>query len=909
MMPNQTLPDPSGERLQSITDQDLILPLSSAEATLARVGGKGANLAILTCAGFQVPPGFMITTDAYRSFVSANQIGARLLSLAEAVSPDDPAALEATSEEIRLLFTNGKLPTKISEAILAAYESLSPTAGGHPPVAVRSSATAEDLPGLSFAGQQDTYLNIVGSEALIEAVISCWGSLWTARAMGYRARNHISPSDVALAVVVQAMIPSEVSGILFTANPLTGHRGETVIDASFGLGEAIVSGQVEPDHYVVNQSEKCITSRKLGAKALAILPRSEGGTESVTHDKKEQQALSDTQILDLARVAQRVAEHFGSPQDIEWAWAGGQLYLLQSRPITSLYPVPDSLLQSKNLRVLFSLNAVQGVVEPFTPLGQDIFPVVIFGILRAFGIQRPVRDMLIVAGGRLHVDATDMLSDKQLRKPMMTLLANTDPAAAKAVQALITSERLPTRRVLSLSSIFRLIVGAWPIITGAVMSWFRPEFMRTHAIKKADHYVARMQQAMDNATSLETRLKVLDQFGPNSFKDVNFIIAPVMLPGVAAQSMIDRWLMAWAGAEPGTGRQLMRGVPGNPTTEMDLKLWSVAQAIRSDPTAKALFRSQNADTLAKAYQSGDLSPVAQEGIKAFFAEYGQRAVGEIDMGRPRWREDPRSIIQNLSSYLQIDDSNLGPDHIFQKAGAEAEKLTTEYFTQVRQKKGRVHAYLFRAAIRRMRLLGGLREMPKFYMIKIFDLLRTAFLKSGQDLVTQGKLEHAEDIFFIPLDTLRSFVKGTPDGLKAVVNRGRADYTRELARRQIPRLLLSTGEVFYQGVSRGGTNDLVGDGVSPGTVEGKVRVVHDPRGVRLEPGEILVCPATDPGWTPLFLSAGGLVMELGGMMTHGSVVAREYGIPAVVGVHEATKHLKTGQRVHVDGTQGTVTILE
>jgi rifampicin phosphotransferase len=891
---------------------EIILPLSSDEATLARAGGKGANLAALIGAGFEVPPGFIVTTDAYRTFVSANQIGSRLQDLAQSVSPDDPLALETTSQEIRSMFTGGTLPVESSDSIRAAYASLSPASGGNGnlPVAVRSSATAEDLPGLSFAGQQDTYLNVIGLDALVEAIKSCWGSLWTARAMGYRARNYIAPEDVALAVVVQMMISSEVSGVLFTANPLTGHRGETVIDASFGLGEAIVSGQVEPDHYVVNQREMRITSRKLGAKALTILPRSEGNTRTVSNDRRDEQALPDAQILDLARIAGRVAEHFGSPQDIEWAWAGRQLYLLQSRPITSLYPVPDSLLRSDNLRVLISLNSLQGVVEPFTPLGLDIFPLLVSGILRVAGVQRNVWDIAIKAGGRLYADATPMLGDRRLRTAMLIMLSNTDPGARNAFLDLLASGRIQPTVAMRPRNILRLVVGARTVLAGAVMTWLHPEARRERAVRKAAQYVAQAQQTISQTTSLKTVVEVIDQIVPNLLMNLMYrIVAPVMIPGMLTQGIVDRLLTKWTSAERGTVRLLLRGISGNPTTEMDLKLWATAQVIRSDPAAKAAFLTQPAEAIASAYGRGELPSVAQQALKTFLDEYGMRAVGEIDMGRPRWREDPRSIIQNLSSYLRIDDPNLAPDRLFQEAGNEAEKLAADLVAQVRQRKGRLRAGLLSAVIRRMRLLGGLRELPKFCIIKFLDAMRTALLNSGRELVAQGKLDLAEDIFFVPLDVLRAVVKGKPADLKAIVNHERADYNRELARRQIPRLLLSTGEVFYQGIAEAGTNHLVGDGVSSGTVEGKVRVVHDPRGVRLEPGEILVCPATDPGWTPLFLSAGGLVMELGGMMTHGSVVAREYGIPAVVGVHEATKRLKTGQLVRVDGSSGRVVVLE
>ncbi len=462
------------------------------------------------------------------------------------------------------------------QQITASYAGLAATP---PAVAVRSSATAEDLPGLSFAGQQDTYLNVIGLDALLEAVKACWGSLWTARAMSYRAHNHIPPDDVALAVVVQLMIPAEVSGILFTANPLSGHRQEVVIDASFGLGEAIVSGQVEPDHYVVNARDMRITARKLGAKALAILPRQVGGTELVRHERGQEQALADAQILELAGLGIQVAEHFGSPQDIEWAWANDQLYLLQSRPITSLYPVPESLLGSDQLRVLFSLNSVQGVVEPFTPLGLDLLPMLVSGILRTAGVRRAMREIAIAAGGRLYVDITPLLKDRRLQRVILTFFGNVDPGAQQAMQTLVADGRIETRANISTGQLLRLILGFRSIIAGGLLTWLRPEAMRQRAIQRADDYVAEMRQRIDHAQSLEARLAVIDAYVPDTLLKVFTIIGPVMVPGLMMQAVAGHWLTGWIGTERGALRRLLRGAAGNPTTAMDLQLWDAAKAI------------------------------------------------------------------------------------------------------------------------------------------------------------------------------------------------------------------------------------------------------------------------------------------------------------------------------------------
>src|SRR6266508_3293222 len=334
-----------------------ILPFTSSEATLETAGGKGTNLARLTRAGFAVPRGFIISTDAYREFINTNRWLSTIQSVVENHSAEDVSALERVSAQIRVAFSAGKMPEETENAIRNAYVDFEDK-----PVAVRSSATAEDLPDLSFAGQQDTYLNVIGIEQLLAAVINCWSSLWTARAIGYRIRNHIDHSEAALAVVVQEMIESEASGVLFTANPLSGLRSEAVIDATLGLGEALVSGQVEPDHYVINVRDNRIVSKTLGAKKISTRGKIGGGVEVIEENAEAQQALSDQDILNLSATGAQIQKAYNFPQDIEWALAEDKLYILQSRAITSLFPVPEESFDP--LIVWFSFGAVQGLVGP-----------------------------------------------------------------------------------------------------------------------------------------------------------------------------------------------------------------------------------------------------------------------------------------------------------------------------------------------------------------------------------------------------------------------------------------------------------------------------------------------------------------------------------------------------------------
>jgi pyruvate,water dikinase len=890
-------------------DRTVILPLDAAEATLPVVGGKGANLARLARAGFPVPGGFLVTTDAYHEYVAANDLAAPILAAAATARPEDPASLEAASATIRARFQAGTIPPELAAALVAAYRAL-----GAPPVAVRSSATAEDLPDMSFAGQQDTYLNIVGDAAVLDAVVRCWASLWTARALGYRARNGIAPGDVALAVVVQELVPSEASGVLFTANPLTGRRDEVVIDATLGLGEALVSGQVEPDHYVVDSTTGRIRNKTLGAKALAIHGQAGGGTVTVTGDAAARQALPDVVIADLAALGLRVTQFYGTPQDLEWGWAGERLFLLQARPITSLFPVPAGLPVNPP-HVMFSFASVQGVLDPLTPLGQDAIALGACGFGAMFGVHMTpeTQGTLLTAADRLFLDVTPLVRNSIMRRVLLRVSRFLDPGIRQALDKLWDDPRLapaPGRGLPRLNTLRHLLYGFGPILRQVVLNMMRPRARRTAIDRGTDTGLARLAARAAAARTPAQQVAFLDEAVLGTFVIVKRYIIPGLMGGMISLVALQRL----AGRLPDAERvrlEMTRGLPRNVTTEMDLALWETDRRIQADPATQALFERTGAADLTASYLAGRLPAVAQTAIAAFMDRYGMRGVAEIDLGRLRWREDPTHILQVLQSYIQIPPDQ-APDVQFKRGAAEAKRALGRLIAEVRREPGgAIKARVAAALARRMRTFAGMRESPKFAIIRVFGLVRTSLLEAGHTFVVAGVLDRADDVFYLHRAELRALATGEQRDWRGLVAARRATYAREQARRQVPRLLLSDGEAFYEGMQ--GTADdgtgLVGSPVSPGVVEGVVHVVLDPRGAHLAPGEILVCPATDPGWTPLFLAAGGLVMEIGGLMTHGSVVAREYGIPAVVGVHDATTRLQTGQRVRVDGSTGQIAILD
>jgi rifampicin phosphotransferase len=891
----------------------------SPDSGLSLLGGKGANLARLAQAGFPVPGGFIVTTRAYGEFISKNDLESAIQAALPVGAAPGTEELESASIKIRALFESGAMPEEMVVELLAMYHGM-----GEGAVAVRSSATAEDLPEMSFAGQQDTYLNVVGGEALRKAVVDCWASLWTARAIGYRIRNGVPQEGIALAVVVQQMVESQVSGVLFTADPLTGSRLSTVINAAFGLGEALVSGRVEPDYYIVDTAAWRIVEKKLGAKALSIHGQAGGGTAQIEQSRGDTQALPDDQILALARMGQQVAAEYAFPQDIEWAWAGGKLYLLQSRAITSLYPTPAGM-PPEPLKVLLSFAAVQGILDPITPLGQDTLQTVFRMGASLFRIpaKENSQTVLFEAGERLWVNFTSVLQNSNGRKVIPYIFEQVEPTVHQAILQIWDDPRLqPQRKGFSPRAIWQMS-GFFPRLAGNVLlNLISPKKRRAMIVGRGERILAEVRgqsRAMTGSArerigkTADLMLNVARGNLPGTFLLFVSGVASGMVPFNALR-MLSKQI-----PEENTGRnwtdlilELTRGLPHNPTTEMDLDLWRVAAAIQRSPDLMAEFRQYEPHELAARYQKGLLPEAGCRIVDKFLDRYGGRGLGEIDLGRQRWREDPTHVFEILSSYIQIDNPDQAPDIVFGRGEAAAQAALERLCAGLRKTRGGwFKARAARIMVGRMRELMGARESPKFFAVRLFGEMRQSLLPAGAELVREGVLDRADDLMFLTYSELRAFSHADPRDWKQIIAGRRESYRREKMRRQIPRLLLSDGRAFYEGIMApdAAGNTLLGDPVSPGVAEGLVRVVIDPRQANLRPGEIMVCPGTDPSWTPLFLSAAGLVMETGGMMTHGAVVAREYGIPAIVGVDQATHRLKTGERIRIDGSSGVIALLD
>ena len=872
---------------------------------LDRVGGKALNLGRMLRAQLPVPPGFCVTTAAYRTVV-----GDRLTEVIAALNAgddrDNSIDRGRLAERAREIVLAAQVPDDLAAAISARYTAL----GDDVPVAVRSSAPAEDLPGASFAGQQDTYLNVGGTAAVLDATRRCWASLWTERAVGYRATQGIDHADVALAVVVQQMIDAEVAGVMFTANPVSGSRSQLVIDASPGLGESVVSGAVNPDRFILDATTGAVLEQRVGDKQTAIRSVAGGGTTTTEVTASGEVCLDRAQLDSLVDLARRVTSEYDEPQDTEWAIdADRHAWLTQARPITTLYPLaPDP---DGKFRAYLCASLAQGLTRPITPIGQAAFRLMGTSVATVAGFPPADRYAgppgLVTIGERLFGDITPLLRHRRARE-IAARVAGVMEARSKAVVELLQQdERFSVistgRRGRALPIVARMMVKTRLPIRVLVGLVSPPA-----AIRAADRIEASVHERWRlpaSASPVERLDAVEERLGSDTF-----MIMPTVI-GYAAAGLVSLEVarrLAPGDIDPTRFADLRRGLPNNVTTEMDLELWQLATTIATDPAAAAVLTGQDPTDLADSYARGELPAVAQAGLAGFLGKYGHRAVAEIDLGMPRWSDRPEHLLGVLANYLRLDDPELAPDRQFARGAEVAEAAIDDILAATRRDGplGPVRARVVGFALTRARALVGLRERPKSILVYALAAARRELRIAGAAAVAAGSIDSVDDTSFLDLRQLRAAVAGVDQ--RDAVRQRRAAYDSELRRRHIPRILLSDGTEPETMITRDTPDGaLLGSPASVGTVTGPARVVLDPAGAHLEPGEILVAPSTDPGWTPLFLTAGGLVMEMGGSMSHGAVVAREYGIPAVVGVPDATSKITSGQLVTVDGAAGTVTL--
>jgi rifampicin phosphotransferase len=864
----------------------LVLALDDPAATLEQVGGKGASLARLAAAGLPVPPGFHLTTAAYRSFVTENGLQEQILGTVSAAAADQPTSLEEASSKISRMFAQGSMPAEIVEAIRQAYIALG---GDDLAVAVRSSATAEDLPELSFAGQQETYLNMHGEAMVLDAIKRCWASLWTARAIGYRARAGIAHEEVSLAVVVQELVLADAAGILFTANPLTGERDQVLINAAWGLGEAVVSGQVTPDTVVVDRTNGTITTQQISEKEVMTVCSPEGTREEpVPAGKRTSAVLTAVQAAQLARIGVRIEELYGQPMDIEWALSHHRFFIVQARPITALSKTagfqvtrPPEWKLPKPKGKYIRASVIELLPDPLSPLfatlGLPAWNRAMSRFAQKVGIGTFVSDMLTTMNGYAFYDFSYRTA---LMRPRVVMTVA--PRLLSTAQQRWEQEACPA---------YQAVVARWQAVNVSTES--------------AAELLVGMREMLHAAASYY----LIIQSG----------ILPVAYVSESIFTLVYEKLLRRRSDPPAL--PFLLGYDSTPI-RAEKSLYDLAQWVRTQENLSSVLQNMSATQVASAYQTGYRDGVAEALWSAFcqrftvhLAHFGH-AIYDLDFSKPVPADDPGVLLEPLKFFL----SGTAPNPYARQAASK--KAREDAMQMMLNQLRGPSRWLFRRLVELAQRFAPLREDALADVGLGWPLLRRMVREIGQRLVTHHAIKAPDDVFWLTQDELLEAVIAldggqSPVNYQARVNERRTTWENQRMLTPPVTLPLKGGTRFFginfSSIMPARTGQPVGDvlkgiAASPGSVTGKARVIHGPNEfAQMRHGEILVARITTPAWTPLFALAAGVVTDVGGPLSHSSIVAREYRIPAVLGTGAATERLRTGQHVTVDGDAGIVTL--
>lgn len=860
------------------------------QAQLSRVGGKGLNLAKLsTIDGIHVPEGFIVTTTAFQQAVEHNETYRRLRNQLMQLQTGDLEQIGDICRQIRQILMEVAVPPEVAEAVSRHLSRFDETQA----YAVRSSATAEDLPQASFAGQQDSYLNVIGYESILEHLRQCWASLYTDRAVIYRMRNGFNHGQITISVIIQKMVFPQASGILFTADPVDSNRKVLSIDAGFGLGEALVSGLVSADGYKVKEGK--IVEKRIAAKTLAIYGRTEGGTETKSIDPGQQKAqvLTDEQILRLDRIGRRIEAFFGQPQDIEWCLAEDTFYIVQSRPITTLYPIPKETDQGNHVYV--SVGHQQMMTDPIKPLGLSFY---------LLTTPAPMR----TAGGRLFVDVMPMLASPDSRQMIIDTMGHSEPLIKDALITVVErGDFIPSMPHDPNGSNAGKRTGPLPSANDGLGIDNDPNLV-SDLIKRSQASIEALKHNIREKSGTE-----LMEFIQEDIVELKKILfdpqsTAVIMAGMNASKWINEKMNEWLG-EKNAADSISQSVPGNITSEMGLALMDVADLIRPYPEIIAyLEQAEDDDRFLDELSKFERGAEVRDAIDDFLGKYGMRCPGEIDITRTRWVESPIMLVPVILSNIRLFEPNASRWKFEQGRQVALNKEQELLERLSRLPDGEQKAKETKRMIDRIRNFSGFREYPKYGMIHRYFIYKQALLKEGERLAQAGVISDKEDIYYLTFEELRETIRTNRlDG--QIISERKEEY-KLYEKLILPRVMTSDGEIIRGKYQREHlpVDAIVGLPVSSGVVEGRARVIMKMEDAVLEEGDILVTSFTDPSWTPLFVSLRGLVTEVGGLMTHGSVIAREYGLPAVVGVEDATQRIKDGQRIRVNGTEGYIELI-
>lgn len=851
-----------------------ILPLAYKQATLEIVGGKGMSLSKLLTAGIPVPDGFHVTTASYQLFIERNHIQPQINKLLSCIDYNDTHQLEDVSKQIEMLFHNGEIPQEVSAAIKTAYAKL-----GNIAVAVRSSATAEDLPDASFAGQQETYLNIQGENKVLNAVKRCWASLWTARAISYRIKNNVNQEIVSLAVVVQKLAFSDASGVMFTLNPINGIRSEMIINAAWGLGEAVVSSLVTPDTIVVNKNTERIVSYEVANKEIMTVRTSDGTEEiQVPERLKKKHALTRYQVMRLAQLGTKIEKYYQMPMDVEWAIEKDKLYIVQARPITVL--PPEWALPEKG--VIYTKGSLaEHLPNPVTPL---------FATLGLEIVNR--------ASELLWVDMFDKSAKKLLpEKGAYTIINGYVYLSAKSKPLLIAAKSLSPRSLRrALTNSVARFEAAQKEFEAVIKQW---EKKPLHTLN-ANQLMEGIQVVFYAACIYFTRIQLT-------------------LPAASISETLFTKLFKGAVRRAGiTDTSVFLLGFDTIALQSEKNLWNLAEWIKQNNSLKLYLQNNLSTKIAKDF----IFSVAPDGvsqevwiewknrINQYFKEFGRTAY-EFDFAYSTPQEAFTPTLESIKTFVEgKGESPFLRQATFEKHREQAEKEILPYIGGLRKK-------LFLKLLHWAQETSPMRENAIYLMGMGHPLIRHMFKEISKRFIHYGAISHSDDIYWLTKSELEALIvqldKNMPlSDMNGVIPARKAELKKHrgyVAPSKLPEKNNKSISHAPQ-KQKDGKIVLMGTGTSTGVVTAPACVLNSPADFqRFQPGSVLIAVTTTPAWTPLFSSASAIVTDIGGPLSHSSIVAREYGIPAVMATHNATRTIKSGQMITVNGSIGTVTINE